>query len=78
MALIAPRDFSGGRDLMRIRQREARGGVIERRIRPCDRVMTLRTKRGGETCGNVIRHVSAKRWRAVPRGLVAPEAIGVC
>ena len=39
--------------------------------------MALRTERGREACGNVIRHVSTIRRRAVPRRLVAPVAIRV-
>ena len=62
---------------MRVRQRETGVGVIECRIRPSNRVMALRTERGWETRGNVIRNVPPKRRRAVPGRLMAPQAIRV-
>ena len=42
MALIAARHFPRGCNLMRVRQREAGRGVVERRIGPRNRVMALR------------------------------------
>lgn len=77
MALIAARNLSHRSNLVRIRQRETSIRMIERRIRPRNRVVTLRTERRWETRGNVIRHVPAKRRRAVPRRLVASKAICV-
>ena len=62
---------------MRVRQRETGVGVIECRIRPSDRVMALRTERGWETRRNVIGNVPPKRRRAIPRRLMAPQAIRV-
>jgi hypothetical protein len=34
--------------------------MVKRRIRPRNRVMALRTERGGEARRNVIRHTPAK------------------
>ena len=77
VALIAARHLSGRRDLVRVRQRKTGVGVVERRIRPHDSVVTLRAERRRKARGNVVRYNSAKRWRAVPRRLVASKAIGV-
>ena len=77
MALIAARDLPCRSNLVRIRQREPGAGVVECRIRPRNRVVALRTKRGWETRGNVIRHVSAERRRALPCSLMAAITIGV-
>lgn len=60
MALIAARDFSRRRNLVRIRQWETGARVIESRIRPCNRVMALRAQRSRETCRYVIRYAPAK------------------
>src|SRR2546429_5316941 len=46
MALIAARDLSRRRDLVRIRQRKARVGVIKSRIGPHIRVMALAAQGG--------------------------------
>ena len=40
--------------------------------------MALRAKRSGEAGGHVIGHRAAERLRAVPIGLVATIAIGIC
>ena len=40
--------------------------------------MALAAERRGKASGDVVRHASAKRWRAVPRRLVAAVAVGVC
>jgi len=77
VALVAARYLSGWRHLVRTRQREAGGGVIERRIRPHNRVMTLGTQRRREARRNVIRHGAAKSRRAIPGRLVAAVAIRV-
>lgn len=60
MALIAAGGLSGWRNLMGIRQRKTSAGMVKRRIRPRNRVMALRTERGGEARRNVIRHTPAK------------------
>ena len=77
MALIAARDLSRRRDLVRIRQRKARVGVIKSRIGPHIRVMALAAQGGRESRGNVVRHTSAKGGRTVPGRLVATVAIRV-
>ncbi len=77
MALITACNFSGRRNLVRICQRETGAGVVERRIRPCDRVVTGRTERGRKASGNVVRHSATKGWGAVPSRLVAAVAIRV-
>ena len=78
MALIAARHLSGRGDLVRIRQRKSRIGVIESGIRPQDRVVTLRTQRSWETRRDVIGYVPAEGGCAVPGCLMAAVAIGVC
>lgn len=77
MALIAAGDLSGRRNLVRASQGKTGTGMIERRIRPHDGVVTLRAERSGETRRNVVRHSPAKRGRAVPRRLMAPITICV-
>ena len=77
MALIAARDLSRRRDLVCIRQRKARVGVIKSRIGPHIRVMALAAQGGRESRGNVVRHTSAKGGRTVPGRLVATVAIRV-
>ena len=77
VALVATRHLSGRCDLVRIRQRKTGVGMVERRIRPHDSVVTLRAKRRREARRNVVRHRSTKRRRAVPRCLVTAIAIRV-
>jgi len=77
VALVAARYLSGRRHLVRIRQWKAGVGMVERRIRPHNRVMALGAQRRRETRGNVIRHGAAKGRRAVPGRLVATVAIRV-
>ena len=77
MALIAARDLARRCDLVRIRQRKPGVGVIKSRIRPHHRVMTLAAQRRREPRGDVVRHISAKRGRAVPGRLVAAVTIRV-
>jgi len=77
MALVAARDLPGRRNLMRVRQREARVRMIKRRIRPHDCVVALRAQRGREARRNMVRHGPTKRWRAVPGRLVTAVAIRV-
>ena len=52
--------------------------MIESRVRPDDGVMALTTQRRWETSGDVVWHVAAKGWRAIPGGLMATIAVGVC
>ena len=66
VALRASRDLPCRGHLVRIRQREARGAVIERRIRPTCGVVTSRALRNREARGDVIRDVSTQSLRAVP------------
>lgn len=77
MALIAAGHLPRGRNLVRIRQWETRVRVIERRICPHNRVVTLGTQRSREARGNVIRHGTAKRRRTAPRRLVASITIRI-
>jgi len=77
MALVAARDLSGRRNLVRIRQRETGTGVVECRIRPQNRVVAGRTERCRKSRCNVVWHGAAKRRRAVPGRLVTPVAIRV-
>ena len=77
MALVAARDLARRCDLVRIRQRKARVGVIKSRIRPHIRVMALAAQGRREPRRDVVRHISAKGGRAVPRRLVAAVAIRV-
>jgi len=77
VALVAARHLSGRRNLVRIRQRKAGIGMVERRIRPHNRVMALGTQRRREARRNVVRHGAAKRRRAIPRRLVTTVAIRV-
>ena len=51
--------------------------MIERRVRPQERVMALRTERRREACRDVVRHSTAKCRRAVPGRLVAPVAVRI-
>jgi len=66
-----------GNQRVRIRQREAKGVVIELAIRPFRDRMAGRTSggRGGKARGDVIRNASAKGRRAVPRCLVATHTV---
>ena len=77
MALIAAGHLPRGRNLVRIRQWETRVRVIERRICPHNRVVTLGTQRSREARGIVIRHGTAKRRRTAPRRLVASITIRI-
>ena len=75
VTLRAARYFTRRRHLVRIGQRETRGGVIERGIRPARCVVTGRALRRRETSLHVVRDVAAQRLRSVPRRLVATVAI---
>jgi len=77
VALVAARHLPGRRNLVRVRQREPGVCVIERGIRPQNRVMTLAAQRSREARGNVVRYRPAKCWRAVPGRLMAAVAIRV-
>jgi len=77
MALVAARHLPGRRNLMRVRQRETGVCVIERGIRPQNRVMALRAQRSRETRRNVIRYRPAKCRRAVPGCLMAAVTVRV-
>jgi len=58
VALRAASDFPGGRQLVRIGERKAGGGMVEGGVRPGRSVVTLRALRSGEARGNVIRYVA--------------------
>jgi len=77
MALIATGNLARRCGLVRIRQWETGAGMIKRRIRPRNGVMTLRTQRCREACRDVVGHVATIRRRALPCRLVAPVAICV-
>jgi len=77
VALVAARHLSGRRHLVRICQWKAGGGMVERRIRPHNRVMALGAQRRREARGNVVRHGATKRRRAIPGRLVTTVAIRV-
>lgn len=77
VTLIATGDFACRRNLVRIGQRESRVRMVESRIRPQNGVVALATQRRREARGDVIGHASAKRRRAVPRGLMATVAIRI-
>jgi hypothetical protein len=78
VALRAGRDFARGRHLVRVRQREAGGAVVELTGRPGgDGVATRASGSGrGEICRHVVRNAAAQSLCAVPGGLVATHAIG--
>ena len=79
MALRASRNLAGGRHLVRIRQREARGAVIKLAVGP-DRDGVARgagRSGSGEVRSHVIGHVSAQRLGAVPGRQVAAHAIRI-
>lgn len=76
VALRAIRYFAGGRELVRVGEREAGGGVIERGVRPGRCVVALRTLRSGKSGGHMVRYVAAQRLRLVPIRSVAAVAIG--
>ena len=68
-----------GHQCVRICQREAKCSVVKLAVGPlCDRVAgrTGRSRRR-ETRSDVVRHTSAERRRAIPRGHMAAHAIGV-
>lgn len=78
MALGAGGHFSSGRQLVRVGQRKTRGVVIELAVCPNRDGVACRASRsgGGKIRGDVVRHISAHRLRAVPGRLVATHAIG--
>ena len=59
-------------------QRESRRGVVKLSVRPQNRIMAGRAHGRGEARRNVIRNASAHGRRALPGGLVAAIAIGIC
>jgi len=75
VTLCAGRDFAHWGHLVRIRQREAGGGVIKRRVGPACRVVAGRALRCGEARLDVIGDVAAKCLCAVPVRGVATVAI---
>ena len=77
VALGAGRHFTGGSHLMRIRQREASGAVIERRVRPRRCIVARRALRSREASLHMVRDIAPERLRAVPIRLVAAVAVGV-
>jgi len=65
------------RQHVRSLQGEARRAVVKLPVGPQQRVVARRAHGRRETRGDVIRHDAAKRWRAIPRRLVATVAIRV-
>ena len=51
--------------------------MVKRRVGPSDGVMAGRALGRRESCSDVIRHIAAKGWRALPRGDMATVAIRV-
>jgi len=72
------RDSRAWRQHMRTLQGEARGAMVKLSVCPEKCVVARRAQRSGEGRRNMVRHVSAKRRRAVPRRLMAAVAIRVC
>jgi len=68
---------SGGRQLVGVGQRKARGSVVKGCIGPKDRIVARRAQRGREARGDVVRHAAAKGRRTLPGRLVAAVTIGV-
>lgn len=78
VALRARGHLACRRHLVRIRQRETRGRVIECRVGPVRGVVATGALRSREARGHVIRHRAAQGLRARPLRLVASVAVRIC